>query len=154
MSRSKNEDPLKAFRWRVEVDGFQRAGFTEVSGLKKEVDVTEYNEGGTETAQKSPGRAKYPNISLKRGLIPNNAGANDFYDWANLVNTLGTQGNPGEYRRSVSIVLFDANNTEVLRYNVRESWPAIFEAFPDLNGGDSGNIVETLELVNEGWTKV
>ena len=39
------KDPYRNFRFRVEVEGIQQAGFSEVSGFDASIDVVEYREG-------------------------------------------------------------------------------------------------------------
>ena len=59
-------DPYRVYYFQVELDGINRAGFRECSGLDTSQDPIEYREG-TEglTARKLPGLVKYSNISLK-----------------------------------------------------------------------------------------
>lgn len=48
------------------VDG----SFQEVSGIQAEIEIEEVKEGGeNRTIHKLPGRVKYPNLVLKRGLV-------------------------------------------------------------------------------------
>src|SRR6266704_5223722 len=64
-------DPYKNFRFLVEIEGITQAGFSECSGFGSEVEVIEYREGGEPTAvRKLPGRAKYPNITLRWAFPP------------------------------------------------------------------------------------
>lgn len=152
MSRSKNEDPLKGFRFRVFIDGFARAGFQECSDLEQNTEVIEYREGGqNETAQKSPGLTSYPNITLTRGQMATTAGEFDMFSWAQQVHKQGVIGNPGEYRRELDIVQYDASNIEVRRWRVDEAWVCKFVPFKGLSGQASENSLETIEIANEGW---
>ena len=58
-------DPYKGFRFRVEIDGIQQAGFQECTGLGSHVDVSEYREGGDpNTVRKLPAKITYPDIVL------------------------------------------------------------------------------------------
>lgn len=62
----------RAVSWRyyVEIDGVTAAEFTECSGLSIERETTPITEGGrTNYAVKLPGRIKYSDITLKRGLL-------------------------------------------------------------------------------------
>ena len=85
---------LRAFRFRVALtmrtkppnDGRElcAAGFQECSGLEIESDVQEYLEGGSNDAVvKRIGRAKYPNIVLKRGMMYSKDGqlTRDLWSW-------------------------------------------------------------------------
>ena len=46
MANSVRNDPYKNFNFRVEIDGIAQAGFSECTGLRVEIDVIEYREGG------------------------------------------------------------------------------------------------------------
>lgn len=71
-------DPYRNFRFRIEVEGIQQAGFSEISGYDASIDVVEYREGNqTTTVSKLPGLTKYGNITLKWGVTD----SMDMYDW-------------------------------------------------------------------------
>ena len=67
----RRDDPFLSFRFRVEINGIERGGFTEVSGLQAEVEVFEYREGGVnEYIHKLAGPVRYAsNLVLKHGLM-------------------------------------------------------------------------------------
>ena len=67
------------YRFRVEIEGLQAAGFTEVTGLETQVEVLSYREGGENQFEyKLPGPASYPsNLQLRHGL----ADPDLFWDW-------------------------------------------------------------------------
>ena len=61
--------PYGKFRYRVEIDGLDAGGFSEVTGFDASIDVMEYREGDmVQTPLKIPGLKKYGNITLKKGL--------------------------------------------------------------------------------------
>ena len=65
------EDPLVGMFFSVEA-GATIGYFTEVSGLAMEYEVEEYKEGGVnDFVHKLRGRAKFPNLVLKRGITSN-----------------------------------------------------------------------------------
>jgi phage tail-like protein len=80
------EYPLPKFHFEIEWGG-TKIGFTEVTGLDKQVEVIEYREGQSfsYTKEKYPGLQKYSNITMKRGTF---AGNTDFYDWLKEVDML------------------------------------------------------------------
>jgi len=68
------EDPLVSFHFMFEVQGQVSGYFTEVSGLGSESEVIEQkvtNEKGIEIVKKIPGRLKWGDITLKRGITSN-----------------------------------------------------------------------------------
>lgn len=155
MARSVVEDPLKVFRFRVRVDGFERATFSEVTGLTRTTEVTEYAEGGkNDTNQKSAGRSSFPNISMKRGKIVGVAGEDDFSAAALRVYEQGTTGNPDEYRFDFDIEVYNARNELAETYRIENAWIATFKPMSDFNATASDNHFEEIEVVHEGWSKI
>jgi phage tail-like protein len=156
MARTSVEDPLKVFRFIVEIDGMARAGFMEASGLERTTEVAEYREGGdNETMKKSAGLSAFSDITLRRGQILDE-GQNDFYNWAQEVHNVSSLGgNVRDYRRDIDIVQFERGGVEVKRWRVFECWPNRFKPFGDLNAtSTSDNSIEELSLVNEGFELV
>jgi len=117
---SDNEvDPLVAFNFALEVQGIITGFFTEVSGLGSETEVTEHKvmgPGGIQIVKKVPGRLKWEDITLKRGITANM----DAVNWRKSVE----QGNVSSARKNGSIVMFDQESNEVARWNFVEGWPS------------------------------
>src|SRR5215467_1821502 len=95
-----------ACRFYVEIgDGGKQiqAVFTELSGLQVEMQVMEYEEGGTNSfVHRLPGRLKVGNITLKHGLTK----SNDFLKWCMKVE-----------RKNVTVVMYDVAGKAVLRWH-------------------------------------
>lgn len=154
MARTSNEDPLKVFRFTVEMGG-ARIGFQECSKLERDTDVSEYREGGDNaTTKKSAGLTKLGDITLKRGQILDQ-GQNDLYDWALDVFNMASNGaDIRDYRRDIDIVQYDRGGEPVVRWRAYECWPRRFAATSDMNAQSSDNSIEEMVIVNEGWEKV
>ncbi len=103
-------------------------GFKEVSGLEAEVEVIEYRNGDDPITHKRAGKAKYKNITLKRGQFSDPSVA----DWLKKV-LAGTTD-----RKSGSIIYLDREGSEILRYNFFEAWPVRWK----IANRDSQAIVE------------
>lgn len=154
MARASVEDPIKVFRYQIEIDEFVRAGFSEMSALVKETDVVEYREGGqNETPQKSAGLTKFPDLTFKRGQIFGSlrGGDNDFYNWAQDVHDVAAGGNAANYRRDIEVVQYNSSNIEVRRWRLSQCWPRSFKASSDLVGLTSENSIEELIITYEGF---
>lgn len=136
-------DPYRNFRFRVEVDGIQQAGFSEVTGFDASIDVIEYREGNeVTTPRKLPGLTKYSNITLKWGVTD----SMDMYNWmAEAVN--GTIE-----RKTVTLIAIDEEGNDVATWQIIEAWPAKYTA-PDFNGTGAEVAIESLELAHEGLTR-
>ena len=136
-------DPYRNFRYRVEIEGIQQAGFSEVSGFDASLDVIEYREGNEViTPRKLPGLAKYGNISLKWGTTD----SMDMYDWIQDC----VQGTIE--RKTVTIIAIDEEGGDVATWQVIEAWPVKYTA-PSFNGTGAEVAIELVELAHEGMTR-
>jgi phage tail-like protein len=139
MTGGQRVDPYLNFRFRVEIDGIQQAGFMECSGLGSEIQPVEYREGvEISSVRKYPGRVCYPDIKLKWGVTD----SNELYKWHLAV----IQGNL--VRRNGSVVLLDGQGQEKLRWNFFNAWPSKW-AGPTLNAMGDGIAIEELTLTCE-----
>ena len=63
------QDPLRNVRFRLEIDGLQLAGFSEVAIGATTTDVIDYREGTDPLrVRKLSGLTKFGNVSLKQGV--------------------------------------------------------------------------------------
>src|SRR5258706_9710928 len=82
-------DPLRNFRYRLEIDSITQAGFSEVAIADTTIDAVEYREGTDPPhVRKLSGLTKYGNITLKWGLTVG-AGALHPFNWHPVVSTRG-----------------------------------------------------------------
>jgi len=140
------QDPYRNFRFRLEIDNIQVAGFSEVAIGATTTDVIDYREGTDPPhVRKLSGLTKYGNITLKRGLT----NSRELFDWHRLVVT----GQLAGVRRNVVIVVQDEGGTDVARFVVNDAWPSKYDP-SDLNAKGNDVVVELLELVNEGIERV
>jgi len=137
------EDPLTGFHFAVDVQGVIKGFFTECSGLGSEHEVIEHkvvNETGQEVVLKIPGRLKWDNITLKRGITS----SMDIWDWRKEV----TDGNVDSARRDGSIVMYDQTLNEVARWNFERAWPLkVSGPQPKSDSNEIG--IEELTLAHE-----
>lgn len=135
--------PYGRFRYKVEIDGIEAGGFSEVTGFDASIDVIEYREGDmVQTPMKIPGLKKYGNITLKKGLADSRA----LYDWI-------AEGVTGEVnRKTITITLLDATESPAASWRVINAWPIKYTA-PEFNATSSEVAVESLEIAHEGMTR-
>ena len=133
-------DPLRNFRFRLEIGGIREAHFTEVTGFDTTTDVIDYREGDDPThVRKLPGLNKYGNVTLKRGITD----SMDLYNWYKDVVA-------GKVRReTVAVVVQDEEGKDKARFQITEAWPCKYDPM-DLNAKGNDVSIETLELCNEG----
>lgn len=149
------DDPYRNFKFEVEIDGFARAGFSKISGLKHTIEVTEYREGGeNETPRKLPGQSKFDDITMERGM----SNDTDFVTWIeevfNLDNSEGSQDNGvgDEFRRTVTIYLKNKAGARVVKWTIFRAFP-MEDGSGDLDGSSNDVLIGTLMLSNEGIKK-
>jgi len=135
-------DPLRAFRFLVEIEGIISAGFTRVKGLSREVKYESYREGGVvEYEHKLITQVSYPVVILERGLaLP------DLWMWA-----LATAD--GEVRRrTIRIRLQNELNIPTWAWQIEHALPVKWTA-SDLDAQASPVVMESLELAHHGLRK-
>ncbi len=122
--------------------GGSSLAFSEVSGLGMETEVVEFRSGSSReySSVKMPGRIKYPNIVLKRGMTE---GDNEFFEWWNTIQLNRVE------KRDVVISLLNENHEPAFVWRVRNAFPAKLYWDPMLGRGNAV-FIETLELAHEG----
>ena len=142
---ARDTDPLRNFRFRVELAGIIQAGFSEIMIAETTIDVVEYRDGNDPPhVRKLSGLTKYGNITLKRGISFGN-GALDLSKWHADVST----GKVKDSRKTVVIVVLDEVGQDAARFVVSEAWPIKYDP-SDLNAKGNEVLIELLELAHEG----
>jgi len=147
-------DPYKNFKFRVRWDGRYVAGVSKVSALKRSTELIEHREGGNpSTSNKSPGRTKYEAITLERGVTHDT----EFERWANRVwnfgSGLGSETSLKDFRKDITIDVYNEAGQLVLAYNVYRCWVSEYQALPDLDANANAVAIQTVKLENEGWER-
>ena len=143
---SRPPDPLRGFRFRVQIDGITKAGFREVSGLDAANDAVDYRDGDDPThLRKLAGLQKFTNITLKRGITTDQ----DLWKWRKMV----IDGKIKEARKSGQIILLDDEGKETAEWTFKEAWPSKWTG-PGLNATANEVAIDTVELTIEDATRV
>ena len=124
-------------------DSQNTSNFSEVSGLTMETEVVEYR-GGADKAlavRKLPGLKKFGNVTLKRGIVPAEAG-NGLFDWFNTITAGGVS------RRDVTVSLLNEERTPVMTWKIKEAFPTKIEG-PSLKSTGTDIAVEAVEFACE-----
>lgn len=128
-------------RFKVELDGLQAAGFSEVSGLTIETELEEVREGGVNHyVHRLIKHTKQQPIVLKHGITL----STQLYEWYAAV----AEGNV--VRKNGAIVLYDEQDTELRRWNFFDAFPYKWVG-PELNASRSEVAVESIELAHNGF---
>lgn len=140
------KDPLRNFRFRLEIDGIQQAGFSEVTVADTTTDAIDYREGNEPPhLRKLSGLTKFANVTLKWGVTD----SMDLYKWHADTVQQGSIAN----RKKVVVVVIDEGGADKLRFVIIDAWPIKYTPGA-LNGKGNDVMIETLELANEGIERV
>lgn len=136
-------DPFAAFCFEVRVDDIPLGGFSECTGLQREIEVQDYPEGGLNAyLHKLPVRVKQNPITLKRGVADR-----VLWDWHDeLANGIVR-------RRSGAVAMRDPSGEQVVaEWRFERAYPVKWVG-PALNATQNQVAVEQLDLVYEGLTR-
>ena len=138
-------DPLRSFKFKVQIDGITRAGFREVSGLDAATDAVDYREGDEVVMRKLAGLQKYSNITLKRGITDDK----DLWTWRSKV----MDGKIKDARKNGQIILLDDEGNEAAEWTFTNGWPTKWTG-PAFNATANEVAIDTLEIAHEGLKRV
>ncbi len=139
-------DPYRQFRFRVEIDGINQAGFSDCSFGDTTTDPVEYREGNElPVFRKLSGLTKYGNITLKWGITD----SMDLYNWRQRVIDAGAE----KERKNMSIILIDEAGADKARWDIVQAWPNKYDP-TDFSAKGNEVAIETLEIVHEGFKRV
>jgi phage tail-like protein len=142
-----NRDPLVGFQYKIDVGGIITGYFTECGGLGSETEVIQHKiqEGEQDIIQMLPGRLKWDNIKLKRGITDQL----DFWDWRKMVE----DGDVTGARMNGSIFMLDQEGSPVAQWDFVNGWPSKVSG-PDLKADSNAFGVEEITIVHEGIKRV
>jgi phage tail-like protein len=149
-------DPYKNYRFKVKWDGNYVAGVSKVTMLKRSAEAVQHRMGGDPSVVRvTPGQSTYDPITLEQGVTHDVA----FEQWANKIwnyhNSAGTDPDVSlkDFRKDITIELFNESGQKVLGYNVYRCWVSEFQALPELDGAGNAIAIQMLKLENEGWER-
>lgn len=137
-------DPLVSAHFLVTVDKFAVGYFLEVGGLGSETEVSEHKvvgQNNQDLIRKIPGRSKWNDITLKRGMTANM----EFYNWRKMVE----QGQVADARTNMTIQMLDQTGGIVAEWTVEKAFPSKISG-PSLKSDSNDIGVEELTIVHEG----
>lgn len=143
MPERKLKDPYSVFNFIVEINSTQIGGFSEASGLQAETEYESIREGGINDYEHKVARiTKYPNLTLKRGLID----AEELWQWhENVING-------AVERKTIAIVLRDSLREEKWRWVFNDAYPVKWSG-SDLNATSNTVALETVEFAHNGMRR-
>ncbi len=141
-----NHYPPVGFHFKVEVLGVSNADdvrFTEVGGLSMEMGTEEVAEGGENRfIQKFPTKKKYPELVLKRGLLPKS----EILTWVRkAIDDFEIEP------RQIDVQLLNEEHTPLVTWHVINAYPTKWSV-SDLNASNNAIVVETLQFYYQYFT--
>ncbi len=132
--------PPVGFHFMVDVAGFDASAdsrFSEVSGLQAEVSTEEVAEGGQNRfVQKYPVRTKYPELTLKRGLLKDSAMIN----WiASCIDDFDIEP------RNITIMLLNEDHEPLMHWHIVGAYPVKWSV-SDFSASSNSIVVESLQF--------
>lgn len=134
--------PMPKFRFEVDLGAeLQGVAFQEVSGMDVENQIIEYRKSNSKlfSTEKMPGIVKYGNITMKRGVFPND---NTFWKWMEEIsmNTIK--------KRTILIKLLDESGKVTIQWQLNNAWLTKITR-TDLKSDGNEVAVDTLEIAHE-----
>jgi phage tail-like protein len=143
---TRTTDPPFTGRFTFQVDGVELGSFMEVSGLSVQVEVEELVEGGVNGyVHRLPGRMKWPNLLLKRGVTKSDV----LFAWLASMQQGYSSGKP-EKPSNASVVLCGPQGDEVRRWSVEGAYPVKWTG-PKLAATSNELALEELEICHRGF---
>jgi phage tail-like protein len=141
-------DPPFVGRFVFTVDGIAIGAFTEVSGLSVQIDTEELAEGGqNQYTHKLPGRMKWPNLVLKRGITDTDS----LFEWFAKCSGDGLNSADNQVERHHgSVELKDAAGKTVRRWEFEDAYPVKWTG-PKLAAASKDVATEELEVCHCGF---
>lgn len=134
--RTVANDPLSKFKYAVSIPGLPSGmGFNKVSGLKRELAVTEYNEGGYNYTRKIVGREKVEPVTLERGMFADT-------EFEKLYKKALSDN---DFRTTVTIELQDRLGKVQRTWKLAEAWVKTWEG-TDLDASSDDVAIEKITI--------
>ncbi len=113
-------DPLLGFNFQLKIEGKIAGYFTECSGIGSENEIVEHkvvDEGGHEIVRKIPGRLKWGDVTLKRGITQDL----EIWKWRDADRKGRSEGQPAP---TATITMFDRDYKPVAIWHFANAWPS------------------------------
>jgi phage tail-like protein len=142
------EDPLVGFMFQLDLQGQVTGYFTECSGLGSEHEVVEHKvvgKDGREITMKIPGRLKWSDLTLKRGITTDM----QIWEWRKMVE----DGQVKSARKNGSITMLDREYNPAAQWDFTAAWPSkVSGPTPKADSNEIG--VEEMTIVFETYVRV
>ncbi len=144
---TRESDPLVGWQFVLEVNKLPVGYFSEIDGIGSETEIIEHktlDKNGVEVIQKIPGRLKWNDVTLKRGITNSLA----IYEWRKLVEL----GKMKDARLNCTIKMKDRDYSDAAEWTFDQAWPSKVSG-PNLRADSTEVGVEEMTLVHEGMRR-
>jgi phage tail-like protein len=141
-------NPLAGFQYALDIGGKVSGFFQDCSGIGSEHEIIEQkltDANGRPFIQKLPGRMKWNDVTLKRGITAEM----DLWKWRKMVE----DGDVDGARTHCSIVMMSRTGKPVAQWDFTNAWPSKVSG-PELKSDSNDFGVQELVIVHEGMTRV
>ncbi len=145
---ARGTDPLIGFSFSLEVSGKVQGYFTEIGGLGSETEIVEHkitDPMGRDLIQKIPGRLKFTDVTLKRGVTA----LMDLWTWRKMVE----DGDIVGARSNGSIIMYDQSLTAIAQWDFTNGWPTKVTG-PSLSSDSNAFGVEEVTITYEYLVRI
>jgi phage tail-like protein len=133
------QDPLRGFRFLLEIDGITSGGFARVKGISRDVKFESYREGGVNDYEhKLITQVSYPELVLERGLA-----LDDLWSWA-----LATADGFAQ-RKTMRIRLQNESGDVQWAWQIEHAMPVKW-SLSDLDAQVSNVVMESITFAHHG----
>ena len=144
------QEPLKAFRFLVELDGRKVAvaAFTGFSGVQMEVDTLQIRSGNDIRGVQEfvPTLTRFAPVTLTKGVV----GDDEFLDWLFSVAASPNAGpKSGGKRRNLNVVALDDKGNRGVTWTLYNALPIRYQLTP-MDGGRSEVLSESITFAITG----
>jgi phage tail-like protein len=136
----KNNYPLPAFHYRVEIDGMDPVAFAEISGLSIARETITYKDGLScvQGSKRMPGLTSDLKFTMKKGIVKADS---KLYNWVNSIRLTTVE------KKNILISLMDEKGeAPVVTWKVTNAFPTKLDA-PSFNAKTNDVAIESLELM-------
>lgn len=145
---ARGTDPLIGFSFSLEVSGKVQGYFTEIGGLGSETEIVEHkitDPMGRDLIQKIPGRLKFTDVTLKRGVTA----LMDLWTWRKMVE----DGDIVGARSNGSIIMYDQSLAAIAQWDFTNGWPTKVTG-PSLSSDSNAFGVEEVTITYEYLVRI
>jgi len=149
--------PYPNFRFKIKWDGNYVAGVSKIGPLSRKTDVMKHRSGGDPSVEHlAPGQTSYEAIAVERGVSYDptfEQWANKVFDVTNSQSATGQNTSLGDFRKNISIEVYNEAGQKVLAYNIYNAWVSDYQSVSDMDASGNAFVMQSMTIQHEGWER-